>query len=291
MINEVLDRIWVEQIARLQLGVAAVGAGGGSDPLVGVEIFNERVPRPYVIPPGRGLPDPAIGLPRLTRTRSGRFVIVFGTVPDDGMRVVVRLVDRSGAHVPRRLSIPAPTLAQVTAADAAHGADPANPLAARACRPALFPSVSIGAPSGATIVRGHATVGADGSAASWARVSVRPQGTVLDPWIGHADQNGEFVVITGTVPLALTKALSRTIKFDVRVRARPRPSSNAPVDSPSGTRADPLWHLPIERVASLLAADPVALGTPVPPGFTLRQARTVTCPRGAASPSFHFILT
>jgi len=288
-VNEVLGAVWVEQLVRLQLGIAPADALGGPRHLLDLEVFGEDVPKPHRVPRSYRLSDPSIGLPRLRRTPSGRYSIVFGSARSTKQRAVVRLVDRRGGFVPRRLSIPMPQLVAVKTNERDTNVDPAAPRLSRACRPLVFPAMGYGTPAGATVLRGRATWGAGGPPAQWVRVAAALKGENAPAWLGQGDQNGEFLVFIGAIPLALAKASSATLDIKVTVRARPVPPATEPVDSPAATRDDPLWHLPVERVGTLTATDPVTRGTRVPPGYTSRLSRTVTCPRGAATPLLTFV--
>ncbi len=57
------------------------------------------------------------------------------------------------------------------------------------------------------------------------------------------------------------------------------------LDSPAQSRSDPLWQLPVERIAALGPSDPVAAGEVLPPGYTSAASQVVTCQRGRRDPS------
>jgi hypothetical protein len=77
---------------------------------------------------------------------------------------------------------------------------------------------------------------------------------------------------------------------DVTVHARPVPPPDTPVDPPAQSRDDPLWHLPVERLATLDPSDPVATGEALPPGYTSTTSRVVTCRRGQPVRPLPFVL-
>lgn len=282
--NEFLDVRFQERIVRLRLGVEPLDA---LDPATGrsagLRVHVERVPRPHPLPPD---PDDSIGLPALRPSPSGRFSIPFGSRRTDGPdRLTVRIVDVEQRHVPRRLSVPAPDLAAVLAAEQAEA-----PLA-RACRPAVFPGATYGVPPGATVVRGRVTWGAGGPPAPWVRVEARSSPGQAAPWRAHGDRHGEFLLLVGPLTQAEAMRAVADVDVDVTVHARRLPPDQDPVDSPAGSRADPLWHLPVEQVGSLDADDAVAAGAVLPVGYTATTTRTVTCRRGGATRPAPFVLT
>jgi hypothetical protein len=307
--NEVLDTRWAETVWRLRVGIEPVDALHDRGPLGGVALHLESVPLPSPVPGPDVSLDAAdgAGLPGVRANRAGRFALAFGQplVDAPGARVVVRLVDPARRWVPRRLSIPVPTLHDVVDAEQAHESNPALPLAPRACRPALFPGAAYGEAAGATIVRGRVRW-ADGSPARWVRVLARTKdsvnivdgdGNVIgseQPMVGraHGDDRGEFLLVIGPLPKELATAKSPTVDLSIEVRGRPEPAPNLPVTSPTSSRADPLWQLPVELIGALTPADPVALGSVLPDGYTAVATLDLTCRRGRVTrPSVPFVVT
>jgi hypothetical protein len=86
------------------------------------------------------------------------------------------------------------------------------------------------------------------------------------PWRAHGDDRGEFLLVVGSLPIMQAQQRSLTVDLDIVVRARPVPPPGTPVDSPAQSRADPLWHMPLEPLAALDPADPVAAGEVLPAG-------------------------
>lgn len=296
--NEVLAPAWSEQVVRLQLGVEPVDALGSPGSPFGIAVYSEDVPRPHPVSSGwTAGRDASVGLPALRRGPSGRFALPFRVrAPVSGGRmpptqVLLRLVDPRRGFVPRRLSVPVPTLSQVLAAEAARDRDPSVPLVARACRPVVFPGAAYGVPAGATLLRGRVTRKADGAPVPWARVEATVVGPrQLEAWWAHGDEQGEFVLVVGTLPDVLAKLASRTVDLALTVHSRPFPADGTPVDSPTGTRADPLWHLPVETLGSLDPGDAVARGVAVPSGYTSSPIQTVTCRRGGTTGLVHLVI-
>jgi hypothetical protein len=247
------------------------------------------------VPRSTGRPDDAIGLPGVRPNPSGRFALAFtardAADPGAEVRLDVRMVDPGRRYVPRRLSVPVPSLTDVLAADRAHDLDPAAPLAPRGCRPLMFPGADYGTHAGATIVKGRVTWGAGGPPAQWARVEATTHGAVQDgPWRAHGDDRGEFLLVVGPLPIVQAQQGSLTVDLDIVVRARPVPPPDTPVDSPAQSRRDPLWHLPLEPLAALDPADPVGTGQVLPAGYTSVASRLVTCRRGRLTRPIPFVL-
>jgi hypothetical protein len=294
-VNEILAPEWDERITRLRLGIELADALGRPGPVAGLGVFSENVPRPHPVPRRHGRPDDDIGLPGVRRNPSGRFAIAFtardAAAPVAPARLDVRVTDPSRRYVPRRLSIPVPTLAGVLAADKARDIDPTVPLAPRACRPSLFPGADYGTHAGATIIKGRATWGAGGPPVQWARIEATADGAGHSgPWRAHGDDRGEFLLVIGLLSLVQAQQRSLTVDVDVTVHARPVPSPDTPVDPPAQSRDDPLWHLPVERLATLDPSDPVATGEALPPGYTSTTSRVVTCRRGQPVRPLPFVL-
>ena len=159
--NEILAPVWVEHITRLRLGIEPADAFGRPGPIAGLGVFSENVPRPHPVPRSQGREDDAIGLPGVRQNPTGRFAVAFTArdAPAHGAqaRLDVRVIDPRRRYVPRRLSVPVPSLADVVAVEKAHDNDPTVPLAPRGCRPLLFPGADYGAQAGATVVKGRAT--------------------------------------------------------------------------------------------------------------------------------------
>ena len=290
--NTPLVAPWAERIARLHLGIDPVDAldraRGPGRPPSAVVVAVEKVPLPHPLPPPlMPGPDDAIGLPTLHRSRTGRFALLFGTRTTDGAaRVPVRIVDPAGRYVPRRLSVPVPDLATVLAAEGT-GAEPP-----RALRPVLFPGPAYGTAPGTTLLLGRVVrPGPAREPVPWARIEAGLAGSAVVSWRAHADREGSFVLVVG--PLAAPAALASTgvLDVDVTVHAAPPPTASDPVDSPTGSRADPLHLLPVEQVGALEAGDPVEGGTAIPPGHTRTVTATVRLARGRASRPAPFVVT
>jgi hypothetical protein len=295
---------WLVRRQRLHLGLEPIDALGRPGPIGDVGVHHENVAEPAALPPGVDVPaGPAtapafpmgavgqgMGLPGLVRSRSGRFAISFaqyGLEPlDDDAHIVLRVTSPGRRYVPRRLSVPAPSLTDVVA----------DELVPRACRPWLYPAATYGIGAGETAIRGRALWDAGANPPTepvrWARVVARTHDAVevhhLDdsmtlehPIVGraHGDDNGEFLLVLGPLPLQLAVAASSRVVVDVEVRGRA--SIPLPLPSPSGSTGDPLWDLPIERLLDLDPAGDVLRGVADPTDYTAAVTRTEDCRRGA----------
>lgn len=299
MTNVVLASKWSERIWRLRLGIAPRDALGRPGPISGLGLHAEDVPGPWPLPKASGGEiDVGVGLPGMPQSRSGRFAIRFGAnTANDRLRIGVRIVDRERRYVPRRFSIPAPTFEAVDAADKANALDPSLPLVARAFRPVLYPGAAYGVGAGATAIRGRVLWESDSTPVAWPRVVARTAASItvvdddgnestIQPILGraHGDDRGEFLLILGSIPTGLQLGLedsTMSIDVSVRVNARPFPEPDVLVESPTESRDDPLWHLPVEWVSSLMPSDSVAEGTTTPSGYTATVTQVVTCRFGA----------
>ncbi|WP_250037778.1 hypothetical protein [Paractinoplanes maris] len=271
--NTYLSGDWAERVFRLRLGVDPVDAlEPVRRPGLTVSVLLERVPGPHPVP---DRPDHTMGLPALRRSRTGRFALRFGSaVTDSAPLIPIRIVDPSEQYVPRRLSVPAPTFAAVLGTDDL----PGKP--ARAHRPVLFPGRRRGLAPGTTAMLGR--VVRAGEAVPWARIEARPAGAGPVLWRAQADHRGEFLLVVGPLPVPVATSRATTVDVDVAVFARDLPPHSDPVDSPSRSRADPLWLLPVEPVTALGAGDPAEAGERLPAGYTHRITSRQTLPRGRA---------
>jgi hypothetical protein len=302
--SDALSPVWAQLVSRVRLGIETFDALGRHGPMGGIGVHVENVQTPWPVQPGDGSPTPfgdqtdGAGLPALRRSWSGRFAVVFDRPPVGGDdHVAVRLVSAGRRYVPRRLAIPAPTIAAVTAAEAAHDLDPAQPLVPRGCRPLLYPGAAYGAAAGATVIRGRVVWEGTSRPVRWTRVTARPaqpidvldeNGEVVDsiqPGLGlaHGDDRGEFVLVLGVLPSELYVLPELDLDVELLVEAAAEPASDDPVDSPTGSRTDPLWDLPLETVGSLDPADGVTLGVTTPAGFTSADTSALTVRRGVAT--------
>lgn len=277
MTNSFLPDTWGESIRRLRVGIEPVDALASPPPLHGVDLHLEQVPRPHPVPEGTGAVEGSAdgaGLPRLQRHRSGRFAILFGE--DRPSPLDVRLVCADRRYVPRRLRIPVLTEAVAVTQESDHERPPFPAVTPRVRRPALFPGAAYGVQAGATAIRGRA-LHADGTPVRWTRAVARPDAANL-PILGraHGDDRGEFLLLLTSTDAQLGAPLSVDVSVRVTVTARPAP----PVDTPVGSRDDPLWDLARELLGPPGGPDPVADGTVDPAGFTATVTRVLTCRRG-----------
>ncbi len=179
--------------------------------------------------------------------------------------------------VPRRLSIPILSLADVEAAEETE-AQAANKnskdFKRRIRRPVFFPGAAYDFNPTATGLRGRVIRG--GQPMRWARVEARLAGTALVVGRAHGDDRGEFLLLINSA-VTTGSTLPKPLNIDVIVRG---PATAPTPASPDLPILDPLWDLPLEFLAAPGAADPVASGEQPPnqppaQNYTASVTRTV----------------
>jgi hypothetical protein len=269
-----------EQVRRLALGVEPVDAGRRSRLTYAVEIALEGVPQPpwlwRAIRSGLDVNDI---LPRMARHETGRYVLRYR--PDLRSPIQVRLVDRSRRYVPRRLSFPIHTEADVVA-----GAPPVQ-LSDRVRRPALFPGAAYDVSKAATGLRGRVLRG--GQPMRWARVKAFLGNQAVG--LAHGDDRGDFLLLVNLPPNHVG-VVPDPLPVTVEVYGPKAPPVPSRTDLPS---MDPYWDLPLEKTTLPGAVDPVSAGTADPTDYRLTGGAPpapVDLPLGrmssAAVPPFQF---
>jgi hypothetical protein len=197
--------------------------------------------------------------------------------PPAKVALEVRVVDRRGQYIPRRLRLPV-----------AAAADPDNagtPFL-RIRRAALFPAAPYDLVSGSTGIRGRVTLA--NKPVRWARVVVpAASGVATDPprAVAHGDEHGEFLLI---VPASVTPTLSATGTFSLPLTIGIPPALTQEVERE--IRRDALIGVPLEAIGpaqTILnssparpALDRVAMGWAIPAAYTVRNAGVVTFTAG-----------
>lgn len=299
--NRFLDSRYSETVERLALGVEPIDGGRRGRVAHPLEITLDGVPRPLSRPQRRARTEPVtVGYPRRETVAGARPADVLVRIPrhDSCVHAIVhgpatdspidiRIADPSRRFVPRRLRIPLPTRAQIESAELGAGPIGAAP---RVRRPVLFPGAAYDVSESATGVRGR-VVRAD-RPLRWARVEARlGAGPQPGPLLGraHGDDRGEFLLVLGENPGAVGPLVS---PLSVRVTVTGPDPVPVPA-SPSLSREDPLWDLPLEPVPAAPAADLVAEGTQPPPAYAPGRtvSRTIDLPLGRiASESEPFVV-
>jgi hypothetical protein len=289
-VNQYLPPAYAETVWRLAAGLAPVSALGGSGPLPGVRLALEVVPKPYQVPAGAGAIGDyhvGIGLPAVPRNASGRFAITY-LVSGLTQNVAVRFYDTERCYVPRRFGLPVPTEAAVISQEQAAESRPWPPIPSRGFRPVLYPGANYGTQAGATVVRGR-VLRQDGSAARWARVSAVDADHGYPVGWAHGDDRGEFLLILQTSDAGLVTPGSAVASVTLGISARPLP---VPVDSPTQSRADPLWDLEIEALPSPGSPDTVSDGRTPPADYGAPLTARLSFVKGTVShPSQPFVLS
>lgn len=260
-------------VHRLAAGLAIVDGRTGEP--ADVDVADESVPVPFRRPPA-AMHDPGIGLPRWRRAAIGRVRVVHphnpaplpaGVPPPATASKAIRIVDRGRRFVPRRLTVPVPTLPAVLAAEVAHAAGPR-----RSWRIAMFPGAGYPLSGGITAIRGRVVDEAN-VPVPWVQVLARivDIGANQDgPVIGraHGDDRGEFVMILLAHAEAVAGAETMTIALRLTIGVPPAPP---PADPDRGDlldpAVDPLALLPTAKLPTVQSPDDVSAGEAIPADF------------------------
>ena len=208
----------------------------------------------------------------LCRHPSGRYALIYQPGLTDTINL--RLHDQVRRYVPRRLSVPLLTEAEVIARETAGtGAD----LNRRARAPVLFPAAAYPVYPRDTGLRGR--VLRDGAPMRWALVEAIVPGSDPEQVIARTrtDDRGECLLL---LPAEAADIAELPSAVTLRIEISGPPAAPVPAD-PDLPGRDPLWDLPLEQLADDSDPDPVADGTAVPAGWQRSAAaREVTFPLG-----------
>ncbi len=167
--------------------------------------------------------------------------------------------------VPRRLSIPILTLGDVEALEAVDRKE----FKRRISRPAFFPGAAYDMSVSTTALRGRVMRG--GGAMRWARVVATLSGGTVVVGRAHGDDRGEFLLLINS-RVTTGSSLPDPLNIEVAVFG----PTSAPVPLPSNLPSlDPLWDLPLEKLAAPGLDDPVATGDELPSNYTAKVTRVV----------------
>lgn len=277
MTNDYLDKVWVERVDRLAIGMQVVDGTRQRSGVVDVKVAREDVAVPHAIAPNSGrAPDQGIGLPQLTMSRSGRFAVRY-PMPRKSP-ATFRIYDDARRFAPRRLQIAFPLLAAARAEDLANREPPFPPVQLRGRRIALFPGSAYGL-SGATAIRAT-VIDAQGEPVRWVRAWATTPGTNDVEGVGHGDERGEVVVVLQATDAILDE--DPMVDRDVELHIARPPAVSASPAAPASL--DPLATLPVEVLPPNGAPDDVSPGDRLPPGYQETGApTTVTCRLGRVS--------
>lgn len=241
MTNVLLDNRYSEIVHRLGLGLEAVDA-----------LREGRIPFPFAIT----FDELPLGLPRpkILRHDSAAYALLLDARVGD--EVVIRMFDSSRTswkpsgdrrrYVPRRLRIPLVS------------GDGTNTLRVR--RPFLYPGAAYDISDCVTGVRGRVTRG--GEAVRWARVHAIDPETGLRVGVAHGDDRGEFLLVIQPNAGGIAE-LANPLPLELHVHV-PTP----PAVADAVKLLDPLWDLPVERVAEPGQPDATCVGIPPWDGWT-----------------------
>lgn len=196
---------------------------------------------------------------KLNRHPSGRISLSYR--PGLADQLTVRIFDLYRRYIPRRLSIPLLSLAEIVDIEQNQTQDY---LRSRVRYPVLFAGANYPINGRTTGLRGRVVM--NDSAVSWALIEMTSP-TNPSQVIARArgDDRGEFLLV---IPPAAVPAitLSDTVNFNLQVYARP-----TPLLPTSGAEDDPLWDLPIEQVVAPEPTDPVSSGETIPTEYVASQ--------------------
>lgn len=195
----------------------------------------------------------------LNRHPSGRVSLSYRPGLTD--RVVVRLFDLYRRYIPRKLSIPLISLAEMLNAEQLQTP---GYLASRVRYPVLFAGANYPINGRTTGLRGRVIL--NGVVVRWAMIEMlSPTNPSQIIARARGDERGEFLLV---IPPAAVPAisLSDTVNFNLQVYARPAPLAPMP-----GVEDDLLWDLPIEQVIAPEPSDPVTSGETIPAEYVASQ--------------------
>ncbi|GAC13025.1 hypothetical protein [Aliiglaciecola lipolytica] len=196
---------------------------------------------------------------KLSKHNSGRFSLAYHA--DLTSPIQIRIFDLQRRYVPRRLSIPVQTLAQILSIETAQQE---NYLQSRQRFPVLFPGAAYPINGRATGLRGKVLF--NDLPVRWSIVELRSaQDATIVLARARGDDRGEFLILIppNAVP---DESLNQSVAFEILVYARATalPETN---NQPH----DPLWDLPVEVVVDVQPNDPVSSGEAIPPEYVASQ--------------------
>ena len=266
--NQFLPSRYVEIVERLALGIEPTDAQSARPLGHDLQIVHDATVLGLLRPP-------------IERHNSNRYALRY--LPGVRTPVDLRFFDLSlpvyqsqydrRRVVPRRLSIPIMTLADVETAEQDE-ADLANKtikdFRRRIRRPGFFPGAAYNFNATATGLRGR--VIRNGQPMRWARVVATLTGSSVVVGRAHGDDRGEFLLLINA-KVTTGSATPKPLNIDVAVLG----PASAPVPVPANLpEIDPLWDLPLEPLANPGLADPVGAGEQNPTNYTKVTTRTVT---------------
>jgi hypothetical protein len=257
--NDFLPSRYVEVIQRLALGIEPIDAQ-----------CARRLSYPLQV--GYDVAQFGLRRPAIERHNSNLFALRYQ--PGVPQQVDLRFFDLSEPFynpqndrrrvVPRRLSIPVLTLAQVEAEEAIARKE----FRRRIRRPVFFPGAAYDFSATTTGLRGR--VMRDGRPMRWARVVANLGATVVGR--AHGDDRGEFLLLINA-QVTSGSELPNPLEIDVQVFGPQIAPTPVPADLP---QRDPLWDLPLEPLEpDPDLADPVASGEQLPDQPPLEYTATV----------------
>lgn len=198
----------------------------------------------------------------LSRNGSGRYTLLF--YPGIKDQIIIRIFDYRRHYIPRRLSLPIPTLEDVINLEASEVADYYSD---RIREPVIFSGAAYDVCSRSTGLRGR--VVRDDEPMRWAVIEARlvlPDGGT-GQLVGRArgDDRGEFLLI-------ITSDATPEGEIDVSGQVEIEVSIAGPEDIPEPAtpdipQVDPFWDIPLETIPSIGDAGSVLRGEVLPPDY------------------------
>lgn len=280
--NQFLSSRYVEVIQRLALGIEPIDAQSARRLSYALQVVYDVAP---------------FGLRRPPIERHASNLYALRYQPGVTEQIDVRFFDLSERAykpeydrrrvVPRRLSIPIFTLDEVEEQElqeAEAAGKQAKDFRRRIRRPVFFPGAAYDFIATATGLRGRVMRG--GKPMRWARVVATLGTTVVGR--AHGDDRGEFLLLVNA-KVATVTAVPKPLEITVSVFAPKDAPTPVPANLPE---LDPLWDLPLEKLAEPGEIDPVAAGEQPPWEETKSVTRVVTfIPGECLSGEEDFVIT
>jgi len=263
--NQFVPDRFDELVHRLALGIEPIDAQSG-----------RRLSQQLQV--GYDLALAGIKRPPMERHTSNLFALRYQPgVPDATGLLDLRFFDQSDPPykaendrrrvVPRRFRIPILTEPDVEAQEAVARLQ----FRRRIRRPLFFPGAAYDFTATSTCMRGR--VLRAGNPMRWARVIATLTGSPVVVGRAHGDDRGEFLLL---INAAVTSGSAWPDPLEITVSIF-GPDPFPPVATPAVKARDPLWDLPLERLAAPdMAVDDVATGVRLPADYTKSVTDTFT---------------
>lgn len=196
---------------------------------------------------------------KVARHPSGRFSLAYTAGLTDSVQI--RLYDAFRKYVPRRLSVPLLTIAEILASEQSEATDY---LASRVRYPVMFAGAAYPINGRATGIRGR--VVNSGLPVKWTFIElVSPDDSTTVLARARGDDRGEFLLLIP--PSAVPNvSLSQNVTFNLNIYARA-----IALEPAADTRTDPYWDVPLEQIIDPEPDDLVSSGHSIPADYVASQ--------------------